>query len=176
MRDDRLLQFFRRNRSVLIHWTVFLLIIAFLLAVDEWANRWINGDYAAFTAQISAAILNLLGFDASARGVSFKCSMCTFVVIGECTAYYPTAIFIAAVLSFPTRSSRKLIGIVIGLPALLLINQARLLTLCWVHDNYPDLFETIHVLVWQSLIIFFTVLLWIFWVSTVAVNDEAPSA
>ena len=31
----------------------------------------------------------------------------------------------------------------------------------------------IHIVVWQSLIIFFTALLWILWVSTVAIKDEA---
>ena len=33
-------------------------------------------------------------------------------------------------------------------------------------------FETLHVLVWQSLIIFFTVMLWILWVSTLARGHE----
>ena len=45
-----------------------------------------------------------------------------------------------------------------------------------VADGPDENFETIHVLVWQSLIIFFTVMLWILWVSTIARGHEIHSS
>lgn len=37
------------------------------------------------------------------------------------------------------------------------------MTLCYVYRSYPQAFETLHMLVWQSLMIFLTLVVWIVW-------------
>ncbi len=158
--------FLRRYGALFKHWAMFLGIFGGLLGLYEWKVGWVNHYFAVFTAQLMARIMTLLGQDTQASGVHVTCSLCKFQIIGECTAYYPISIFVAAVLAFPTAWRRRLLGVVLGVPVMLLINQVRLISLCYIYKPYNDLFEVIHIVVWQSLIIFFTVVLWILWATT----------
>ena len=56
----------------------------------------------------------------------------------------------------------------VGIPILMVINQGRLISLCYLLQVFPDEFEMIHLVVWQSLIIFFTVFVWVLWVTLYA--------
>ena len=152
--------------SLVRHWLMFLGILGALVAVHEWKSAWVNLHLSRGTALLMAWIMNLIGVETTVRGVHVNCEICRFHIIGECTAFYPMCIYIAAVLSFPSAWPRRLLGVLLGLPALLAINQVRLISLCYIKRSFPEQFETIHIVVWQSLIIFFTVVLWIVWVST----------
>ena len=164
----RLQAFLGRSRSVFKAWLIFLAIIALLVAVDEWASYWVNVRFAELTAQATAWAMWLLGAQGRAEGALLVTSVCTFEIIGECTAYYPCALFIAAVFAYPCRWTRKLLGIGLGIPMLLLGNVVRLVSLCYLYRWFPLDFEMLHVLVWQSLILVFTIFLWNVWVYTLA--------
>jgi exosortase/archaeosortase family protein len=162
-----------RRYSVLIRvWALFLAWLAAFVALAQVASDWVNVRMAELTASVLAGILTLIGAKGKADGINVVSRVCCFQIIGECTAYYPCAIFAAAVLSFPCPWRARGIGLLLGIPAVLTINQARLLTLCYVYHDYYESFETAHIVVWQSLIIFFTVLLWIVWASTLARRHE----
>jgi exosortase/archaeosortase family protein len=85
-------------------------------------------------------------------------------VIGECTAYYPFAVFLAAVLAYPAGWQSKAVGIACGLPAVVAVNQLRLVSLAYINQWKPSAVDVAHVVVWQSLIIFLTLVLWLLWV------------
>jgi len=158
--------FLGRYGALFKHWALFLGFLGAMMALNEWKVAWVNLHFATFTAQVMAWILGVLGQNGHATGVHVSSSICSFRIIGECTAYYPLSIFIAAVLAFPSPWSRRILGVLLGVPALLLINQVRLVSLCYIYRPYRELFDTIHIVVWQSLIIFFTVVLWILWATT----------
>ena len=48
------------------------------------------------------------------------------------------------------------------------LNQVRLVSLFFIGRWFPNAFHTAHVLVWQSLIIFFTIVIWLIWTSRVS--------
>ena len=60
-----------------------------------------------------------------------------------------------------------------GILAIQALNVIRVISLAWILRHHPDVFETAHLVVWQSLIIFFTVLLWILWVTTLGRQRDA---
>lgn len=158
--------FLRRNSALFKHWVLFLGFLGGMMALNEWKIEWVNVRFATFTANVMAWIMRVLGENGEASGVFVSSSVCQFKIIGECTAYYPLSIFVAAVLAFPAAWSRRLLGVLLGVPVLLLINQFRLVSLCYMYRPFPELFEMIHIVVWQSLMIFLTVVLWILWAST----------
>lgn len=160
--------FFYTYGPLLKHWLIFLVVLGSLVAFRQWKADWVNVKFAEFTASIMAWILDMFGIHGKAHGVHVTSSVCRFRIIGECTAYYPMAIFVASVMAFPSRWSRRILGVLLGIPAMLLINQVRLVSLCYLLRAYPEQFDTLHIVVWQSLIIFFTVMLWIVWVMTLA--------
>ena len=150
------------------HWATFLGVLGVLVAISQWQVRWVNVYFAQATASVMAFILKVIGIQGKATGIRVTSTVCKFQIIGECTAYYPIAIYIAAVLAFPAPWGRRVLGVLLGIPAILLINQVRLVSLCYLLRAFPEHFETIHIVIWQSLIIFFTVLIWILWVTTLA--------
>jgi len=171
--DRGLIGFVRKNRALVVHWVLFVGVLGVMVALAEWAADWVNVHFAKATAHWFAWLLTVLGFDSHVEGVRIINNVCRFKIIGECTAYYPLAIYTSAVLAFPSPWRGRILGVVLGVPGLLAVNQVRLLTLCYIHANHREYFDTAHYVVWQSLIIFFTVLLWILWVNTLGRPGEA---
>ncbi|MCX5771371.1 MAG: archaeosortase/exosortase family protein, partial [Candidatus Hydrogenedentes bacterium] len=90
----------------------------------------------------------------------------TFVVVPDCGAIPTMVIFVAAVLAFPTRWWKKLLGVLLGVPFLYGINTLRLSVLAVIGawDRGGEIFKFAHEYVWQGIYIIFVVLVWLAWV------------
>jgi len=90
----------------------------------------------------------------------------TFVVVPDCGAIPTMVIFIAAVLAFPARWWKKLVGIGAGLPVLYGVNTLRLTVLAVIGawDHGGAIFKFAHEYVWQGIYIIFVVVTWLAWV------------
>ncbi|MCC6489817.1 MAG: archaeosortase/exosortase family protein [Candidatus Hydrogenedentes bacterium] len=108
---------------------------------------------AAATSPAELAILD--------RDVRFH-----FNVVPDCGALPSMAIFAAAILAFPAGLWRKLAGMLVGIPALYLINVARLACLAVIGAYWGNgkEFEFAHEYVWQAVYIIFVVMVWLLWV------------
>jgi exosortase/archaeosortase family protein len=78
-------------------------------------------------------------------------------------------IFLSAVLAFPAPWTSKAVGLVLGVVAIQLVNLVRVVALFLTGVYLPDFFDSSHTVVWQSIVILFGVLLWIFWANRFAV-------
>ncbi|MCS6902820.1 MAG: exosortase H [Candidatus Bipolaricaulota bacterium] len=162
----RVQDFWQRNKLIIRAWTVFALMIGAFTTLllflnlytgfDAWLNR--------VTALMLAGALWLLGANGQAIGTVVTSKIFSAEIITECTAIFPLMIFLAAVIAYPSGWKKKLWGILLGVPAILFVNLIRLVTLFYIGYWFPSVFETAHLLVWQSLIIFFAVLFWLIWV------------
>ncbi len=162
----RVQNFWRRNGVILRAWLVFAAMIALFTTILLFLNlytgfdQWLNQA----TAAMLAGALWLLGAGGQAVGTIVTSKVFSAEIITECTAIFPIMIFLAAVIAYPSRWKQKLWGIVLGVPAILFVNLIRLVSLFYIGYWFPSIFETAHLLVWQSLIIFFAVLFWLIWV------------
>ncbi len=159
-------------RSVIVPWLIFAGVLAALVGLHQWRSEWFNVWLSEWTASQLAWILTVLGQNGRANGVMVSSSTCSFEIIGECTAFFPAAVLIAGILAYPTGWRGKLWGVGLGLPAIGLLNQVRLVSLCFISRWYPASFEMGHILVWQSLMIFLTLVLWLLWVAAMERRDE----
>jgi archaeosortase B (VPXXXP-CTERM-specific) len=166
----------KRYGGVLVYWVVFMGILGGMVFINEKWPKLVEVHFSVVTAEVAGWIMRVIGMGGTVDGIYITNPYCRFYIIGECTAYYPLAIYLAAVAAFPVALLRKLMGLAFGIPLLLLINQARLVTLCYIYSSYPDLFDAIHALVWQAMMIFFTVIVWILWVSLMGQPDENRTA
>jgi len=87
---------------------------------------------------------------------------------GACDGVQPTYIYICAVLAFPSTWRDKKWGILIGVPAIFLINLVRVVTMMMIGAYWPHLFERVHLYGWQALVIVFTMAVWIVWAEGLA--------
>jgi len=89
-----------------------------------------------------------------------------FILIPECGAIEIMAIFLAAVLAFPTIWRKRCIGLAAGLPIMYGVNVFRLTVLALIGalDKSRVWFNFAHEYVWQAIYIIFVVAVWLLWV------------
>ncbi len=153
-----------RQRPLVRAWLVLLgTILAFLvlqpLLIHIGFVRWAN----EITAQLLALALRLLGNPSSAEGTLVRSELFSLEIIFECTAILPIVLFISAVAATPFEAKAKLWALAWGLPAIVIFNLIRLVSLVYIGHLMPRVFETVHVMIWQPLVILFAVALWFVW-------------
>jgi len=152
-----------RRSEVLRAWLWFVGSLAVLIQLLIWARPFTDNVLTGWIASVTAIILRVTGFEGVAYGSMIGSSLGAVEIVRECTGVYPSAMYVAAVLAFPTSWLRKLSGILLGLLSIQIVNLVRVISLAYIHKSHPELFETAHLVVWQSLIVFATVLIWTVW-------------
>ena len=114
-------------------------------------------------ATAGALMLNLLSFKATVSGTMLQVEGFAAQIDDVCTGIFVVAIYLAAVLAYPSRLADKLKGCLLGASAILILNLIRVISLMYIGRYLPELFETAHLLIWQSLIIFSALFVWIYW-------------
>lgn len=159
----------------------FCVVFLVLIALFSWAaSSRLSGvilheRLTGLLARISVPVLALFG-EASASGHVLRFNGFSASIEGACDGIQPTYIYLAAVLAFPSRWRAKGWGVLIGIPAIFLINFARIVTVMLCGAYWPELFERVHLYGWQALVIALTLAVWVFWTEVfVRPGDLAPS-
>jgi exosortase/archaeosortase family protein len=92
-----------------------------------------------------------------------------FILVPECGAIEIMAIFVAAILAFPTCWRKRVIGLAAGIPVMYGVNIFRLTVLAIIGavDQSRVWFNLAHEYVWQAVYIIFVVAVWLVWVEYV---------
>lgn len=120
-----------------------------------------------YTAKTTAYFLSALGASASTKADLVAVKGFSVRIIGECTSLYVSVLFVCFVCAHPAPLQRKLIGILLGAPALALANLIRLAIVLLVSSAKPSLFELVHVYlghVYMALCTLLACIAWLRWV------------
>jgi exosortase H (IPTLxxWG-CTERM-specific) len=162
---SRLRLFFRRHQVVIRSCGIF--VAGILLGAFVYSRLVATGLFAidaSYTARATAFFLNLVGCAVRVSGQSITSSSFTVDIGTGCTALIPIMLFICAVLAYPGRLKFKVWGIILGIICLYAINLVRTVSLFYIGSHFYSFFDTVHLLLWQPLIILVAVVLWLFWV------------
>jgi archaeosortase B (VPXXXP-CTERM-specific) len=165
---QRIKAFAGRNRMVIRAWLVFFLAIVGCTAILRATVGWVHSVLSVLTAQVTGLILRALGTQNQVSGTLVQSPQFAMQIIPECTGFLVGAIFLSAILAYPCRLRAKVLGVAFGFPAIFLINQVRMVSLYYIGAFFPDFLDAAHFVVWQSLIIFSAVILWLLWVEKFA--------
>ena len=160
-------------------------IILFLVALAV-----LGGLYAHVTASYHDSLIPLMKATAHICGfvlsifsneVWYQGKNCAFhgfmvEIIDECTGLLEMVIYFAAVLSFSTTIRKKLLGLLIGLPAIYLFNVVRITLLIVVGAFWPAAFEFMHLYLWQGTLIIMIGSVWVGWLYLVVYREKKPVA
>ena len=114
---------------------------------EDWFLR-----YLAIYARLAGVVLHL--FDSGVHVVGNDIVGRTSLTVAKnCDAMDVSLLFSAAVVAFPARWSRRLVGIGVGVGALTVVNVLRIASLYFVDLRWPSAFETIHAEVWPLAIV-----------------------
>jgi len=87
----------------------------------------------------------------------------SLVVIPECTGLYTSVIYLSIIGAYPARIGEKLIGLLVGIPAIHVLNLARMVFISLVLYHKPHLFNFFHGYLWQMGFVIFMLFLVVVW-------------
>jgi exosortase H (IPTLxxWG-CTERM-specific) len=161
------------TRRDLVRFFVFFLLLAAVLVPGiqlleraDWFAAAVRGLCTAHT-WIAHAVLQTLGFDVSRWGTRISGDGFTVVVTSACSGLLGSVLLLSAVVAFPARWRARAWGLLIGVGALFLLNQLRIVSLFYVGSRFPELFEEVHYYVWPLLIILGVAAYFYFWVHAI---------
>jgi exosortase/archaeosortase family protein len=114
-------------------------------------------------ASISAAVLRLMGEDVEVVESTIRSVRGSIEVRRGCDAFQPAALLCANVLAFPAAFRHKLAGVFGGLALILALNLLRIISLFWLVDGDPDLFQAWHMTIWPIGFILISLGIWLLW-------------
>jgi exosortase H (IPTLxxWG-CTERM-specific) len=164
----------RRSVGFLLRFVVLLVVFYFIVASRP-VNDAVIVPFTAGIASVSGRLLNVLGEKAEVAGTEIRSSSFGVNIENGCNGVETGLLFGAAVLAFPARWSRRLIGLLVGFLAIQVLNLVRVITLFWIGLHRPALFSSSHTVIWQSVVVLFGVLLFLLWASRERRLSEAPS-
>jgi len=155
--------------------TVVALLGVFLIFYREDLLGRFLSPWAELTTRMTIAVLHLVGIEA-ARVVSqiHHPGGFAYEIYYRCTGILPVAILIICITAFPASWRRKLVGLAMGAPVLLILNLVRLVHLFYLGVHAPAAFPLAHRVIWEAVLISATVLIWWLW-SKWAVGSRAAA-
>ncbi|HVR11287.1 MAG TPA: exosortase H, partial [Thermoanaerobaculia bacterium] len=164
----------RRNRREITFLALFVVLLggSFTLISVNWVNDHVIEPFTGGVAHLSGAALNLLGQHVALRGTVIQGPHFAVNIRNGCNGIEAMLIFLAAVLAFPAPWRWRLGGLVLGILAIQVVNLVRVVSLYLTGAYLPRLFDASHTVIWQSVVILFGVLLWIFWANRLPPRDE----
>ena len=172
------LQTLAQYRRELTFIGVFILLLGggFTLISLQPVNDNVIEPFTAGIAKVSGVTLNLLGQKITMKGTQIRNEKFGVNIRNGCNGVETMIIFLAAVFAFPAPWKARWVGLALGIVAIQLVNLIRVVALFLTGAYFPSFFDSSHTVIWQTIVILFGVLLWIFWASRFATPPSAPSA
>ena len=139
-----------------------LLVFVVAFQIDAVHNAIVK-PFTSVVAVVSQFIMNLFGAGASVNNCVLSTPNYSVNVVDGCNGIYATAILISGVLAYPRRWSQKVWGIILGVVAVFILNLGRVISLFYLGQYHPDIFDEVHVYAWQPLIIIWAIFVWDYW-------------
>jgi len=152
-------------RRLMVRFCLLFLLLVLIFAVltsTPSAQVMLHAPLSRLLVLISASILGAFG-TVSASGNYLSLNGFGVSIVEACNGVLPTYLYVAAVLALPSRWRDKGWGVLIGVPAIFLINLIRVITLMLCGAYWPTVFEQVHIYVWQALVIGLSMAVWVFW-------------
>ena len=115
------------------------------------AERWF-GSYLHAYARLGGAVISVFDRTATVTG-NVIAGRFSLSIVKTCDAMEANLLFIAAVVAFPGRWTRRLVAAAAGVAALVVLNVTRICSLYFVGVHAPSAFELLHIEIWPLLLV-----------------------
>ena len=96
----------------------------------------------------------------------------TYAITQGCTGLHTYTLFVSGVFSYPTAAKKKLIGLIIGLPAFFVFGTLRIVIMGVVAITQPASVEVFHIYIMAIVNTGFAMFVWVYWFSNVVKNEK----
>lgn len=181
--EDKASGFWAEYRQEILFISLFVGILATGFTLISWTpvNDNVIEPFTGLVAKASGWTLSAIGQDTHMSGTVIRNDKFAVNIENGCNGVETLIIFLAAVLAFPAPWKARILGLVLGFAAIQGVNLVRVVSLFLTGAYFPEFFDSSHTVVWQSIVILFGVLLWIFWANRFALppapeNSEGSAA
>ena len=153
----------RRQRIMFLAKFFFLIVGLYLVLAIPLVDRTFVTTFSAGITAISGSALNLIGEDVVVEGTQMRSPTFAVDVKNGCNGLEAMLLIISAMIAFPAAWTFRIAGILLGSLLIQFVNIFRIDSLFILGRDYPHLFETFHVTVWQVIIFLLSIGIFIFW-------------
>jgi exosortase/archaeosortase family protein len=145
-----------------ILWVVFWILVLVFISLLPF----IQEPLLFITTKITNWLLNVFHIPTLVQNTSIALTSGTemkFSIIPDCTGIYPFIILFSLIVSFPTESNKRFIGIVGAFFFTFIVNYARLVVLIAIGHHNRVYFQYAHVFIFQLTFILLIVVYFVWW-------------
>jgi exosortase H (IPTLxxWG-CTERM-specific) len=136
----------------------------YVLRLWEPVSNAIIEPFTRFIAAFTGFLLGFTGTDVVRDDTIIYFGNIPLNILEECNGVPAFIVYLAAILAYPASLKAKGIGFLLGFPVIFLVNEVRVLSLFFFYKYTSyEIFNLMHVYVWQIAIIVVAVLLWLYW-------------
>jgi len=154
----------QRSFGFLLRFVILLVAFYFIVAWKP-INDHVIVPFTTGIAAVSGTALRAIGEPAVVAGTEIKSGTFGVNIENGCNGVETALLLAAAVLAFPAGWRQRLVGFLLGFAAIQVLNLIRVVSLVWIGRHRPALFDSSHTVIWQSAVVLFGVLLFLFWAS-----------
>lgn len=154
-----------RTKAPIVRFVVIftLLIGAFYAVYLPFSQTESYNSFLNLIARITGTILSVFGEDVTVTANLVKSSRFPMKVVPGCDGMEAMALFVSAVFASPTTLRLRIIFVIPGVLALLLLDFVRLVSLFYIGTYYPDYMHTMHWDIWPGILIAAVLSGWLVW-------------
>ncbi len=162
----------RRQIRFLVRFALLLIVFYAFMLYRPFEERVID-PYTQSIAAVSASLLNVGGAHVTRSGTLITGRTFGVEVKNGCNGVEALFFLAAAMIAFEAPARWRLAGVVVGSLVIEVLNIVRVASLYLIGAMRPDLFETFHLAIWQTVIFGAAVFMFVYWTSRVQRLDAA---
>jgi exosortase H (IPTLxxWG-CTERM-specific) len=152
-----------RSRIVFVaKFTAALLAFYAVVALDP-VNDHVIVPFTGVIVRITAFLLRSAHEPVAVAGTVIRTSRFALDVRNGCNGVEAMMLLAAAMIAFPATLRSRLAGLLVASAAIQILNLVRVTSLVWLGEHDREVFDFVHVGVWQSIVILAAVSMFVFW-------------
>jgi exosortase H (IPTLxxWG-CTERM-specific) len=164
----------RRQVMFLVKFSALLLVFYIAVALAP-VDAHVIVPFTRAITSVSGAVLNVIGQHVAVSGTIISGAFAVDIRNG-CNGIEAVVFVCAAMFAFDAPLRSRILGVLAAASILEALNIVRIVSLYLIGLRRPEIFETAHLAIWQTLMFAAAVFLFLIWTSRVAPRNVATSA
>ena len=155
-----------------------IVLVLFAAELTAPGQRYVVDPWTGWVARAATTIASLFDANVIVQGATIFQSTSGFgvTILAGCNGVEAMIVLVAAMLAYPASWKQRAVGIVVGFVAIQALNMVRIVSLFYIGQWSPRLFEWAHLYAWQALIMLDVLVVWLLWLRTLSSPRSANAA
>lgn len=139
------------------------LIVFYIVIALNPVNDYVIVPFTELIVRATALVMRGIHEPIAVVGTVIRTSRFALDVRNGCNGVEAMMLLAAAMIAFPATFRSRLAGLLVTSGAIQILNLVRVSSLVWLGEHHRDVFDVVHVAVWQTIVILAAVSMFVFW-------------